>query len=261
MQKRLFFGAEVRALWPQDLPVGKLIPEPSRHLTLAFLGNTDFDRLSQQLDSIPRPEFSIAPAGACDQWLFFPEGHPHVAALHVRWFDDRIESYQQNLAQWLRNLGYDLGNREFISHVTCFRTPFDKELLETISLPLPVFASAIHLYESVGNRNYEPLWSVNFLPPFEIFEHTADIAFRIKGTNLKELLNHAQLALAFECPELMSYSSDLNPRSLDEIVIELNSLIALADQEFGTPFKAVSFHGEIAKTHNDLLVWEMIVDV
>jgi len=38
-------------------------------------------------------------------------------------------------------------------------------------------------------------------------------------------------------------------------------MVAQADQEIGAPFKAVSFHGNIVKKNNQLLEWEMIVDV
>ncbi len=39
-EKRLFFGAEVSAPWPKELPQGRVLEEKARHLTLAFLGET-----------------------------------------------------------------------------------------------------------------------------------------------------------------------------------------------------------------------------
>ena len=37
-QKRLFFGFEVKAPWPQGLPKGRILKEDQRHITIAFLG-------------------------------------------------------------------------------------------------------------------------------------------------------------------------------------------------------------------------------
>jgi hypothetical protein len=40
----------------------------------------------------------------------------------------------------------------------------------------------------------------------------------------------------------------------------LNEAIARVDEQMGTPFKAVSFHGDIQEEEG-VLKWEMIVDV
>ena len=47
--------------------------------------------------------------------------------------------------------------------------------------PLPFFVKAIHLYQSLGNLQYQSLWESPLLSPFEELEHTADIAFLIRG--------------------------------------------------------------------------------
>lgn len=48
--------------------------------------------------------------------------------------------------------------------------------------------------------------------------------------------------------------------SIEDIVIDLNELVTEADQKWGCPFKAVSFHGNIQE-NEELPYWKMIVDV
>jgi hypothetical protein len=119
----------------------------------------------------------------------------------------------------------------------------------------------LHLYKSMGNLEYQSLWEMPLLPPFEELEHTADLAFHIRGSTVQQLHTHAQLALAFKFPPLVSCFTQKTQNSLKEIIISLNEMISQADMEFGCPFKAVSFHGEIKEDAQKLLHWNMIVDV
>lgn len=262
-KKRLFFGAGVTAAWPTELPKGRILDEAARHMTLAFLGNVEWPALQAELATLPRPAFRVGLVGKSDQLLFLPKKEPRVACAHVEFFHGKAElaDYQKNLTSWLKEHDHPVDEREFLPHVTIARAPFSVQEWKEISEEIPLFVSGIHLYESVGNLTYTPLWSHPLLPPFEEFEHTADIAFHIRAENLHLLHLHAKMALAFKHPPLMKYiSTDSFENSLDDIVISLNELIATADQEIGTPFKAVSFHGNI-KQKNQLLEWEMIVDV
>ncbi len=253
--KRLFFGAEVAAPWPH-LPAGRMIQEAQRHLTLAFLGNTSYSTLQQILPNFPKPSFAIGPSGWCDRLLFIPEEHPKVAAYHVAWLQGTLEPLHRAMKAWLALED----TRPFLPHVTVARSPFDQhEWLEHFQ-EIPLFVRAIHLYESTGNLNYTPLWTYPLLPPFEELEHTADIAFLIRGETLEALFAHAQLALSFNFPPFVRFFSTAIPNSLDALISLLNQGIGRADQEIGCPFKAVSFHGELVKKET-LLHWEMIVDV
>ncbi len=240
-----------------------MIPEDTRHLTLAFLGEVSYSKLKAILPSIPRPSFEIGPAGIAKELIFLPKQRGRVVALSVDWLDPetRLNTYQQELSEWLQNHGYPLDKRPFFPHLTIARAPFDKEQWEEQFAPLPFFIKAIHLYQSLGNLEYQSLWEIPFLPPFEEFEHTADIAFLIRGDCMQQLHQHAQLALAFKYPPLIKFYSSHLQNSLDEIIIALNELVAKADTEFGCPFKAVSFHGSIKSEKNNMLSWEMIVDV
>lgn len=260
---RLFFAYSIDAPWPSSYPEGRLIAEEGRHITVAFLGNCDPNALLQNLHMTPLPHLSISPVGIADRILFLPKDAHRVASYHVDWLEKKslLEDYANTLGQWLKALGYSVDARPWLSHVTIARAPFKTEEWESSFEPLPCAMRALTLYESMGNLTYKPLWSHSWLLPFEEFEHTADIAFRIRGSSLKELFLHAQYALAFKFPPLLSFVQEGNPSNIDEIIINLNELVMRADCAIGCPFKSVSFHGEIRQDKHNILIWEMIVDV
>jgi len=260
--KRLFFGAQVKAAWPQEFPQGRFIAEEMRHITLAFLGQEEFPKLEKQLKNIPKPSFRLGIVGIGSELLFLPKAHARVVALNTSWLEDPqpLFSFQVALSEWLMSCGYSLRRNSFLPHITIARAPFQKEEWEKHFEPIPFFLSAIHLYESLGHLDYRSLWSHALIDPFIELEHTADIAFEIRAESIKQLFVHAQLALFFKFPPLSQFYTPSSTETLDAIIIELNRMIALADAECGCPFKAVSFHGTIVKRHG-FFTWEMIVDV
>ncbi len=145
--------------------------------------------------------------------------------------------------------------------MTIARSPFDVQGWKDDFQPLPCFAKAIHLYESLGSSNYQSLYEYPLLPPFVEIPHMADIAFHIFGKDLQELYYNAFTAIAFKHPRLIAYLQKQPVASLDEIIIALNRVISITDQNEGCSLKAVSFHGEIQPFQNNLLQWEMIVDI
>lgn len=249
-RKRLFLCVEVVAPWPEDLPKGRLLLEADRHLTLVFLGEIALDLTI--LDSMPKPPFEIGIAGIFDKPLFLPSHSPRVAAWHVKWLEgeDLILQFQKTVADWFKKKG------EFLSHVTIAREPFVISEWKRTFKPLPLFTKNIHLCESLGHSRYKVLWQIPIHAPFEEIEHTADIAFHIRGKTLAQISLHAQLALSFYFPPLLPFFDFKDVQSLDELISLLNSIVARADQELGCPFKGVSYHGTV---QND--IWEMIVDV
>lgn len=261
--RRLFFAAEVEAPWPKDYPPARMIPEETRHITLAFLGETAFPKIKELLGSIPLPSFRIGPVGVGSKLVFLPPEKKHVAALSVAWADGegKLESYQEKLADWLYKHGYPKDKRPFFSHVTIARAPLDPIDWQEHFYSLPLFIKAIRLYQTVECLQYKTLWESPLLSPFEELEHTADIAFLVRGATPQELHRHAQIALAFKHPSLINFFSTHMQNTVEEIVIALNEMIGKADAEDGCPFKAVSFHGNIYEDANHLLNWEMIVDV
>lgn len=262
--KRLFFGVELHAPWPPSLPKGRMLDESHRHLTLDFLGNIPFEPLLKQLEELPKPKFLIGTVGNFDECLILPKRHPRVVAWHAKGWEShsKLHEFQMSLSKWLVELGLSIDERPWLPHATICRMPFLSEEWINNFKPLPFYISSIHLYESIGNLTYLPIWTLPIQPPFIEIEHTADMAFIVCGANLKELYHHAFAALAFKAPELLDYfDPEESVDSLVDIIIALNGIICRADAAVGCPMKAVSFHGEIVVQPNSLLQWEMIVDV
>lgn len=263
--KRLFWGLEVAAPWPTDLPPGRILETSSRHLTLAFLGHTDYTKMTDALLSIPPIPFKVGFVGKFNKCIFLPHRHPHVAAWHVEWWDrqEKLELFQHDLIDWIKKHDLPVDDKyDLLPHVTICRDPKNHAEWERTFMPLPLMTKDLHLYESIGNLKYQPCFSYTVKPPFEEVEHTADIAYKIRGENLLQLYRHAYTALAFKFPSLLDYPFDeVAIHNLDDIIISLNIIIGKVDQEKGCPFKAISFHGDIALEEDALLKWEMIVDV
>lgn len=259
--KRLFLGLQAEAPWPEEFPPARILAEESRHMTVVFLGDVEAEPLIEALPSFPHPPFPLGLLGYTDQLLFLPPKHPHVVAYHINLAEHqaKLVQFQQTLILWLKTLGYSIKDeRPFLPHVTIARSPLSKAHWK-LSL-MPIVFNKIHLYESLGNLTYKSLWNYSLVPPFEEQEHTADVAFLVRGTTLQELCTHAKGALAFLFPPIQAFFPSGAVASFEEIVMHLNVAIAKADEMHGCPFKAVSFHGAIQHI-NDLLEWEMIVDV
>ncbi len=263
--KRLFFGLDVSAPWPIQLPHGRVLNEEDRHLTLAFLGNIPVSKIMEILPSIPLPLHRIGLTGFFDQCLFLPNRHPHVVAWHIQWLEkgNWLSQYQQQLIDWLKRNDFSVSEKNtFLPHVSLCREPFPIGCWKESFSPLPLFTRNLHLFESLGHSHYRSCWRLPFKLPFEEKEHTADIAFIILGQDFSQLYLHACLALAFKFPLLLDYfSSESILSNLDDVVIELNNVLTRADIAVGCPFKAISFHGSIQKDKEGDLKWEMIVDV
>lgn len=260
-KKRLFFGFSVEAPWLEKYPKGRIIEPPYRHITTAFLGNIGYQELFNRLPTIPHPPFDLGPAGWVNELLFLPHKEKRVTAYHIEWLtkEGEIKTFHQDLQTWVEQQGYPIDKRPFLSHLSIARAPFDQPEWEKSFEPFPLYLSGFHLYESIGNLRYEPLWSLFFQPPFEEIEHTADIGFHIYGRSYAELYVHAALALSFKYPSFIRFLSKERPKDLNTAVRMLNQMLSSCDLERGCPFKAISYHGEVKE--GDILRWEMIVDV
>jgi 2'-5' RNA ligase len=256
--KRLFLGVEVRAPWPEEWPEGRLLLEEDRHLTLAFLGNIDADAFCKLLPSFPKYPFRAGLAAIFDKELFLPEVAPHVIAYHVHFLEKEkaFFQYQKEIVEWLKEKKILAEKREFLAHVTIARPPFTISEWKKNFQKLPCFTNSIKLYESLGNSRYKTLWEMPVLAPFESIPHTADLAFLIRGDCWAELDLHAWLSLAFHEPFFIEEFTPMEANSLEEVIRNLNARIARVDARRGSPFKAVSYHGQVENGQ-----WEMIVDV
>jgi len=265
-EKRLFFGVEAHAPWPETYPKGRVLEESHRHMTLAFLGNVDFTKISDVIPELPLPSWKIGLAAMFDKPLFLPKHsrQPRVIAWHVAWLTSGqpLLDYQLQMTDFLIKQEYHLDKRPFLPHVTIARAPFYVTDWKKHFVSIPCFFSDIHLYESKGGLRYEPIWSAKVASPFDEIEHTADIAFIVRGENLAQLYTNALLALAFRFPLLINYFFEAsNLISLNDIVKLLNESVLKADSDLGCPFKAISYHGDLKQSPAGYYEWEMIVDV
>ncbi len=262
----LFYGLELATPWPENYPKGRLIPEEGRHQTLSFLGPLSREKREEFLAfplRLSLPPLFLGAAGYFDSLLFLPPERAKVVAWRPRLLSGEHElltlTFQLQEALLMR--GCQVDSRPLLPHVTVARTPFSREDWERSFQPLPLFFCALHLYESVGELKYHPLTTLPLPVPIEELEHTADVAFRLRGKNLTQLALHAQLALAFLAPSFLELLEEKPVvAKLVDLVQLLNKKIFDMDRKFGSPFKAVSHAGEL-KQEGDLLVWEMIIDV
>lgn len=265
--KRVFFGFEVLAPWPSKLPVGRLLDENHRHMTIAFIGETHLHTLTELLETLPKPEHKVGIGGFFDSCLFLPPKHFHTASWHIQ-FDPndwkKLTHFHETFCEALfkHELLKKREERPLLPHVTLARTPLDPKQWKKHFTPIPLILKDFHLFESIGNLQYPSLWKVPIYDAFQEISHTADIAFRVHGENLDQLFKNAAIALSFRFPPFFRYFRENTVLdNLDDLIISLNEMVALADEELNCPFKAVSFHGSVQEDPEGILTWEMIVDV
>ncbi|MCB1213293.1 MAG: hypothetical protein KDK40_03250 [Chlamydiia bacterium] len=260
---RLFIGLGVEADWPESFPEGRILEPRNRHLTLVFLGNHTSHRILNELDSLPVLR-KVGLAGYFDSPLFIPPSHPRVVSWHVA-MHEGLGHLQAHVAEWIRELGYTIDARTFLPHLTIARAPFEVKKWEDHFKPLPWTTDQIHLYRSMGNLQYEPLWSHTYLSPIEQIDHPADFAFLIRGESFKELYFHAITALSMACSALLDSEIPLPNMgilsSLDGVIEGLNERIAVIDGKWGIELKGVPYSHSLRILEDGVLEWEMIVDV
>lgn len=233
-------------------------------MTLAFLGSVAPSRVLDAITTFPQPPFAIGPVGIFARSLPLPPAHPRLIAWHIDFLQrtELVTSFHKVLIVWLESFGLTPAHPDrFCPHVTLCRRPERLSDWKNAFTTLPLFIRAITLFSSLGSSRYQSLWSYPLIAPFEELDHTADVAFCVRATTLEELYQHAQFGLAFSFPPLVHFlDREGRPSTLEGIIGALNERIAIADQEVGCPYKAVSYHGDIYE-RNGFLEWEMIVDV
>lgn len=262
---RVFLGAKVIAPWPENMPDGKLIQENYRHITLAFLGEIEKKTIESRVIKFPLPKFTIGLTGQLVKVVFLPPKHPHVVACEAKFYEEKpFLLYHTQIMDWLNreNIKYKNASHNFYPHVTVARGKFSTEKWESFFYKIPFYIDSIHLYESLGNSNYKALHTHQLLLPFKEIQHTADIAFIVRGHTIQDLHRDAETALAFKSPGLINYfKEEVTCHSIEEVISDLNEHVAYADSEIGCTFKAVSFHGDLQENKEGVLEWTMIVDV
>lgn len=262
--KRLFVALRIEAPWPEELPRGRVIAPDVRHLTLSFLGQQEEERILSLMPGMPPYPLPLGAAGHFDKCLFLPHGHPRVVSWRLDLGDQEkpLSDYAHAVQEFFRSQGIEVEHRNtWLPHATIAREPFFSEDWEKSFTPLPFAITGCTLFESQGNLHYEPLWQMLFVHPFEKLPHTADIGFLVRGQTYEQLYRNARIALAFEYPPMLAYKANgPAPQSVEDVVRALNQLVTAMDVATGSPFKAVSYHGQ-AKQMGTYMEWEMIVDV
>ncbi len=256
--KRLFFGFTTHCPWPKAYPEGRIVEEKHRHLTLAFLGDTNFSGLEQHLSFFPKPPFKVCPVGVFNECLVLPPRHPRAMAWHVDFGPQTavVLNYQHSIVEWLSVHGFfpAKADKPFTPHVTICRKPFSIKPWKKSFNPLPVMFNEIQLLESLGFSRYQNLWNYALVPAIELIEENI---FLIRGESLSQLYRNAQMALAFEFPSFIQHIELSEVESLDALIIELNHLIKRIDRNKKCPIKAVSMHD--SATDNDILEFQMLI--
>lgn len=265
MQKRLFLGFDVSCHWTYEPDDHQMISHKNRHVTMAFLGRQDVEKLLKALKTLSIFPFSISPAGFFDACLTMPSAHPTVIAwkMHVLTSGKALFAFHATLLKWLdeKKIVCDAKHKELFAHVTVSRNLEMAASWQEGFQPIPFLLTAFHLYESLGDSQYRKLWSRMLLPAFEEIEHVADMGYRIRGKTLRDVYLHAQLALAHYDPNVLKFiTGPLKMANLDEIIYSLNQVLTKMDIEMGSPFKAISYHGNL-RENEGVLEWEMIIDV
>ncbi len=240
--RRLFFGMSIGAPWPKDLPEGRMIAPQYRHITLAFLGHVEYEPLKNVLPNLPIPNFSIAPVGLCDEFLFFPKHHPKVVVWQATQLgQNKLAVYQKTLTDFLRAHEYKLDRRVFLPHITIARQPFKLGQWKKCFQALPFYCPSVCLYESVGQLRYEVLWQQRLTPPFKKIMAEDYIEFQIYGENMLEVCLNAQCALAFEYPKHLDLlEMHTIPEDFESLAKKLNAFILKLKKAQALPFNSIS---------------------
>ena len=255
---RFFIAFVVEAPWPNCFPPVRLLEVEERHLTVAFLGKSDRKQVSKSFEALAELPLPLGFSGVFDSLLFLPQHSPRVVAYHAQLANE------EEIRQFVVNVHTAMDRalpKKWLPHVTIGRSPFEIKKWQEFFSPLPFTVTSIALFESLGSLRYRTLSEISLVPTIEKLEHTADIAYFLRGKSFADLFRHALIALAFADPQFISFLSTGHTfSSIDEIIIELNRCIGKLDAKMGCPFKAVSFHDTVQE-RNGFYEWEMIVDV
>lgn len=266
-KKKIFFGLKADANWPAFSSKARFIEDKNRHMTLAFLGMQPYNELDFFFKSIPKPPL-VGFSAVAEEILFLPFNKPSTASYSLRFLTgkDRLLDYQKKLSFYL--IQKDLislidQKRAFLPHVTFARQPFEKDKLKFEFTKFVITLSDLHLYESLGGLSYSPLVTNEIRVPFEEIDHTADIAYLIRGESLEEIALNAKASLMSRELNIETFfnHSKKDFSSIESIILWLNEAIRTQDINEGSPFKAVSHHGKLKKDNKNIFTWEMIVDV
>lgn len=256
--KRLLFGFEALAPWPDVLPDEKTLKARKRHLTLLFFGNTSYKKMYQHIRYMPKPFFRLGPVAVADSFLSLPHRSSNVLTWHVESFGENlIDEYQRVIFDYFEEKGYPLEGKKFIKHITLGKNGSIIQEIKKNFHPLPLCFLNLHLYEKHQDEHYEPIWTYDLLPPFEEVEEGH---FFIHGESFQQLFLNAQIALAFKCPEFVPFlDQTYQVRNLQDGGVRLTTLINQAYRAVKLPIKKAIFP-DGGYERNGLATWDLFVE-
>lgn len=216
VKRRVFFGFDAVAPWPDPLPAGRVLRPQDRHVTLAFMGMVEVDSLLKLMPYCPKPP-PMGAVGAYTECLFLPPKKPRGVAWKLDWWTqkDALYEYQRALTEWLIDCDYapHSTKRGWLPHTTIARGDYSDTQWRQDFRPLPVITTHLHLFESLGHSQYDPLWSLPLQRPFT---RTANLEWQVTGKTLADVYLGAHAALCFDDTRLMPFKNQAIPHTPDE---------------------------------------------
>jgi 2'-5' RNA ligase len=256
-KKRLLFGLEAHAPWPESLADVKTLKARHRHLTLVYFGDVSYKKLHDEIRYMPKPDFRVGPVAISDSSLSLSNRSPDMIAWHVDPFgSDLINDYQYELVEYFTEKGYDFDKKKYVKHITLGKSSLLKKEMKKSFKPLPLYFSNLHLYESLKGDQYEPIWTYDLLPPFE---EGKGGQFILYGESFQQIFLNAQIALAFKCPELVPFlDPSYQVRNLHDGGIRLTTLLNQAYRALKIPIEKATFL-DSGKQDKGILSWPLQV--
>jgi 2'-5' RNA ligase len=205
---RLFLALKVRAPWPKESFKGKMIQEEFRHITLAFLGQTNEEtylELIKDLKKVKLPPFALF--GYFDHFLPLPKSSPRLLSWHATFSYDEKEIYAfaEEMKLFFKERGLlKKEDKAWLPHVSICRKPFDFLSWKKSFKPLPFYATDLCLYEAIGNLKYREVLKRPLLTPFS-FANEKEV--HIKAKTHEELYLHTLSAMSFIKQEILPQDS------------------------------------------------------
>tara|TARA_B100001029_G_C15027671_1_gene434750 strand:- start:138 stop:701 length:564 start_codon:yes stop_codon:yes gene_type:complete len=167
--KRVFFGIPVKVnlntliemiQTTVDAPCGdiKWVYGKNLHLTLAFIGNIELDKIERLKEELKSVNFDQPFNAVLNYTGIFPTPKdPNVFWLGIDKGEDRFQSIVKKIREILLKLDLLIDTKEFIPHVTIGRIQNKKEAwkidtnsyLNAVFSPTRFIVNSIHLYESI----------------------------------------------------------------------------------------------------------------
>ncbi|MEI6079562.1 MAG: hypothetical protein WCQ53_02860, partial [bacterium] len=118
-KRRLFWGFEVDAKWPELPKDGRIVEPGSRHATMLFLGEVDYEVLKPFIDTY-KPDISATPSGVLDKLLFLPnKKKPRVVSIGG-YLNEPAPCLNEikRVKKEMELLGFKTEDREWLLHIT-----------------------------------------------------------------------------------------------------------------------------------------------